>query len=177
MTDYKKWDKFVDNQCKFEGRDDVVQEFRDSNSKIIASKMSINEKVIADAMKSSEILDSQVSIEVFCEISLKASYLARLQNAVNALKAQKGNRRNRKMSEGTNLISSDEVRNTNTTLVESLRFVSVFMNNLLKEVQFLHVYTEKVLVHLLNEKCTLSYCFWPEIKTFVWILEEHGLYD
>jgi hypothetical protein len=67
------------------------------------------------------------------------------QNAVNALKAQKGNRRNRNKSDDLNLTSSpNEVRTTNMTLAESLRFVTVFMNSLLKEVQFLHLYTEKV---------------------------------
>ncbi len=69
---------------------------------------------------------------------------------MNALKAQKGNRRNRNKSDDLNLASSpNEVRTTNMTLAESLRFVTVFMNSLLKEVQFLHLYTEKVLGLLL----------------------------
>ncbi len=59
MTDYKKWDKFISDQS--DDRDVIVQEFRDSNSKLVSSEMFIHEKIITDAMKSSEILNSMVS--------------------------------------------------------------------------------------------------------------------
>ncbi len=62
MTDYSKWDQFDNVQLKIELRENISQDFRDDQLKSISTKMNINEKIITDAIKASEILHSVVQL-------------------------------------------------------------------------------------------------------------------